>query len=152
MVRHSNPEMERDQPASAWRLDEVGRRRSKLLTDRLRGFSPDVVWSSREPKAVETAEIVAAAFGVPVRTADGLEEHHRRGVPYFLTNDEFESAVEQLFCSPDQLVLGTDVNGGGILGHGAEQKCTSRSSVFSENVRLRRASSGALSGSEVGGV
>ena len=44
------------------------------------------------------------------------------------------------------------VNGGGILGHGAEQKCTSRSSVFSENVRLRRASSGALSGSEVGGV
>ena len=47
---------------------------------------------------------------------------------------------------------GEPVNGGGILGHGAEQKCTSRSSVFSENVRLRRASSGALSGSEVGGV
>jgi broad specificity phosphatase PhoE len=108
LVRHSNPEIERDQPASAWRLGEIGRRRSELLADRLRGFSPDVVWSSREPKAVETAEIVAAAFGVPVRTADGLEEHHRRGVPYFLTNDEFESAVEQLFCSPDQLVLGTE--------------------------------------------
>ena len=45
-----------------------------------------------------------------------------------------------------------DVKGGGILGHGVEQKCTSRSSVFSENVRLRRVLSGALSGSEVGGV
>ena len=46
----------------------------------------------------------------------------------------------------------TLVKGGGILGHGVEQKCTSRSSVFSENVRLRRVLSGALSGSEVGGV
>ena len=44
------------------------------------------------------------------------------------------------------------VKGGGILGHGAEQQCTSRSSVFSENVTLRRVSSGALSVSEVGGV
>ena len=108
LVRHSNPEIEPDQPASEWRLNEVGRRRAELLADRLRGFSPDVVWSSREPKAVETAEIVAAAFGVPVRTADGLEEHHRIGVPYFPTRDEFESAVEQLFCSPDRLVLGTE--------------------------------------------
>ena len=38
-----------------------------------------------------------------------------------------------------------DVKGGGILGHGAEQKYTSRSSVFSENVRLRWVSPGALS-------
>ena len=111
LVRHSNPEIEPDKPASAWRLGEIGRRRSDLLADRLRGFSPDVVWSSREPKAFETAEIVAAAFGVPVRVADGLEEHHRRGVPYFPTRDEFESAVEQLFCSPDQLVLGTETAG-----------------------------------------
>ncbi len=111
LVRHSNPEIEPDQPASEWRLNEVGRRRAELLADRLRGFSPDTVWSSREPKAVETAEIVAAAFGVPVRTADGLEEHHRIGVPYFPTRDEFESAVEQLFCSPDQLVFGTETAG-----------------------------------------
>ena len=44
------------------------------------------------------------------------------------------------------------VKGGVILGHGAEQKYTSRSSVFSENVRLRWVSPGALSGSEAGGV
>lgn len=108
LVRHSNPGIEPDQPASTWRLDEVGRRRAALLAGRLHGFSPDVVWSSREPKAVETAEIVAAAFGVPVRTADGLEEHHRQGVPYFPTRDEFEGVVEQFFCSPDQLVLGEE--------------------------------------------
>ncbi len=108
LVRHSKPEIEPERPASAWKLDEVGRRRSELLATRLRDFSPAVIWSSEEPKAVETAEIVAAAFGVPVRTADGLEEHHRDGVPYFPTQDEFEAAVEQLFEKPDEPVLGTE--------------------------------------------
>ena len=108
LVRHSKPEIEPDKPASAWKLNEVGRRRSELLAARLRDFSPAVVWSSEEPKAVETAETVAAAFAVPVRTADGLEEHHRDGVPYFGTQAEFEAAVEQLFDKPDELVLGTE--------------------------------------------
>ena len=108
LVRHSKPEIDPDRPSSDWRLDEAGRHRSELLADRLRGFNADVVWSSREPKAVETAEIVAGALGVPVRTVDGLEEHHRRGVPYFPTTDEFESAVEQFFLNPDRLVLGSE--------------------------------------------
>ena len=37
------------------------------------------------------------------------------------------------------------VKGGGMLGHGAEQKCTSRSSVFSMNVTQRWVSAGAVS-------
>ena len=111
LVRHSKPEIEPNKPASSWGLDEVGRRCCELLADRMRGFNPSVVWSSREPKAVETADIVARAFGVPVRTADGLEEHHRRDVPYFPTMDEFESAVEQFFLSPDRLVLGSEMAG-----------------------------------------
>ena len=67
-----------------------------------------MIWCSKEPKAVETAETVARAVGVPARTADGLEEHHRRSVHYFPTKEEFERAVEQLFCKSDQLVLGTE--------------------------------------------
>ena len=108
LVRHSMPEIERDRPASSWGLGEIGRRRSELLADRLRGLGPEVVWSSREPKAVETAEVVADRLGVPVQTADGLEEHHRRGVPYFPTREEFEGAIEHFFNRPDQLVLGTE--------------------------------------------
>lgn len=108
LVRHSQPEIEPEKPASSWRLGEIGRRGAELLADRLGDFSPAVVWSSREPKAVETAEIVAAAFGVPVRIADGLEEHHRDDVPYFPAEEEFEVAVERLFARPDKLVLGTE--------------------------------------------
>ena len=102
------PAIEPDRPASDWRLGALGRQRSKLLASRLQGLSPRVVWSSREPKAVETAEIVAASLGAPVQIADGLEEHHRDGVPFYPTRDDFEAAVERFFCKPDRLVLGSE--------------------------------------------
>ena len=108
LVRHSKPEIKRDKPASSWKLGEVGRSRSELLAARLRGFSPQVIWSSTEPEAVETAEIVADAFGVPACSALGLGEHDRRDVPFFETRDEFEKAVEHFFREPARLVLGTE--------------------------------------------
>ena len=108
LVRHAMPEMEPDKPASSWGLGEVGRHRSGLLAARLRGFNPQVIWTSAEPKAVETAEIVARAFGVPACTAVGLEEHDRRNVPFFETRDEFERAVAHFFREPDRLVLGAE--------------------------------------------
>ena len=114
LVRHSMPEIERGRSASSWRLGEVGRHRSELLADRLSGLDPEVIWSSREPKAVETAEVVAGTFGVPVQTADGLEEHHRCGVLYSPTRNEFEREIEQFFHRPDQLVLGTETAGQAI--------------------------------------
>ena len=86
----------------------MGRQRSELLASSLSSFRPEVIWSSREPKAVESAEIVAGAFGVPVQIADGLEEHHRDGTPFYPRRDDFEAAVERFFCKPDQLVLGTE--------------------------------------------
>ena len=107
LVKHSMPEIERDKPASAWNLGEVGRRRSELLAARLSEFSPEVIWSSSEPKAIETGQIVADEFSVPVEIADGLEEHHRDNVP-FLGRGEFEEAVERFFRCPDRLVLGTE--------------------------------------------
>ncbi len=79
-----------------------------MLASRLQGYSPEVIWSSSEPKAVETAEIVAASFGVPVRIADGLEEHHRDSVPFYPTTDDFEAAVERFFSDHDRLVLGSE--------------------------------------------
>ena len=77
LVKHSMPEIERDKPASTWKLGDVGRHRAGVLADQLRSFSTDLIWSSPEPKAVETADILAATFDVPVKTAGGLEEHHR---------------------------------------------------------------------------
>ena len=101
------PEIEPDKPASAWRLGEIGCRRAEDLAARLRDFSPEVIWSSSEPKAEETAEVIAGAFGVALKVMDGLEEHHRGNVP-FLPKEGFERTVERFFCNPGQLVLGTE--------------------------------------------
>ena len=108
LVKHSMPEIDPDKPASAWKLGEVGRRRAELLAAGLREFRPSVIWSSREPKAIETAEIVANELGVPVKIANGLEEHHRDNVPFLPSKEEFEGAVERFFLCPDRLVLGAE--------------------------------------------
>lgn len=107
LVRHSMPEIEPDKPASAWRLGEIGRRRAEELAARLRDFSPEMIWSSSEPKAEETAEVIAGTFGAALKVMDGLEEHHRGNVPY-LPNEEFERTVERSFYNPGRLVLGTE--------------------------------------------
>ena len=108
LVRHSVPEIEVNRSASSWKLSETGRRRAELLAARLSELGLATIWSSKETKAVETAEIVAGGFGVPVQIVDGLEEHHRSGVPIFPTQREFEAAVEGFFRAPDKLVFGKE--------------------------------------------
>ena len=106
-LRHSVPEIRRNVPASDWTLGGVGRRRATMLASRLRRFSPELIWSSNEPKAVQTAEIVAELFGVRIRILDGLEEHHRENVP-LMPKEQFSAKMEVFFSKPDQLVLGTE--------------------------------------------
>lgn len=108
LVRHSQPEIEPDKPASTWRLSESGRAKAKLLAEELRGFNPASIWCSKEPKAIETAQILADMLNVPVNVTDGLEEHHRDNVPYFPSQDEFEQAIEQFFLNPEEPVLGEE--------------------------------------------
>ena len=108
LVRHSEPEIEPDKPASTWQLSESGRDKAELLAEELRGFSPASIWCSKEPKAIETAQILADALNVPVNVTDGLEEHHRDNVPYFPAQDDFEHAIEQFFLNPEQPVLGEE--------------------------------------------
>ena len=108
LVRHSQPQVEPAIPAAKWRLSELGRRRAKSMAAGLRDYRANAVWCSREPKAVETAEIIADALDVPLRVREGLEEHQRCNVPFFPTTQEFEQAVQAFFAKPCRLVLGTE--------------------------------------------
>ena len=108
LVRHSQPRIERNTPAAEWRLSQLGRRRAKSMAAHLRGYRVSLIRCSREPKAVETAEVLGNALGVPIRVKTGLEEHHRGNVPFFPTTQEFEQAVEAFFSQPSRLVLGSE--------------------------------------------
>lgn len=66
-------------------LTETGRRQAQLLGQRLAHVPMDVVWHSPLPRAVATAEQVAAHLpGVPVIEAPELVDH----VPYVPHRDE----------------------------------------------------------------
>jgi broad specificity phosphatase PhoE len=107
LVKHSLPEIVPEVSAAQWRLSEAGRRRCAPLAERLAHYCPAVIVASAEPKAHETAQIVAECLGLPCATAEGLHEHDRSNVAWSIA-DEFEASIEQFFARPAALVLGRE--------------------------------------------
>ncbi len=101
------PELDPTVPAPEWHLSELGRKRSELLANKLAAYSLDVIVSSIEPKAVETAQIVANRLGKPFETAEGLHEHDRRSVP-FMGVEQLEAKVAEFFTKPRESVFGNE--------------------------------------------
>lgn len=107
LVKHSLPEIAPTPPASQWGLSEAGRLRCKTLADRLAAHRPDVIVASTEPKAMETAQIIASLLGKPLTMVQELREHDR-GTVGFLAAERFEAAIARFFESPQSLVLGRE--------------------------------------------
>ena len=107
LVKHSAPEIAPNLPANEWHLSETGRLRCKALAQRLAAHRPDVIVSSIEPKAVETAQIVANLLSQPLESIADLHEHDRSNVG-FRSTEQFEAAVADFFAHPDRLVLGKE--------------------------------------------
>ena len=105
LIKHAAPEVVPGVSAEQWHLSERGRASCAALAEALRAHQPNVIISSEEPKAQETAELVAQQLGVPWATAAGLHEHDRRGVPH-MRSSEFISHVELMFRKRGERVLG----------------------------------------------
>jgi broad specificity phosphatase PhoE len=105
LVKHSLPEIEEDRPANTWKLSEEGRLRAHRLAEQLEGFEPEVIVSSNERKAKETAEIVASELHLDVQIVPDLHEHNRSNVPY-LSRDAFQGLILEFFQKPEELVFG----------------------------------------------
>jgi broad specificity phosphatase PhoE len=109
-VKHSAPEIVPSLPARLWHLSEVGRSRGDTLARKLEAYKPDVIISSAEPKAVETAQIIADRLRLQVEIAEGLHEHERENVG-FLSSEEFEASIARFFGNPGDLVFGQETAG-----------------------------------------
>ena len=107
MVKHSLPQIVEGLPAREWKLSDVGRIRAQELAERLSEFQPEIIVSSAEPKAVETAEIIARNHKLEPHIGDGLHEHDRSKTS-FLSRDEFQAAIRKFFEKPDVLVFGSE--------------------------------------------
>src|SRR5215207_1906074 len=107
LVKHSLPKIVDNVPANEWELSEVGCVLAQKLAAQLNGLQPEVVISSVEPKAKQTAEIIAAEHGLELQFVEGLHEHDRTQVGY-LHRDKFEVAVREFFEKPGRLVFGSE--------------------------------------------
>jgi broad specificity phosphatase PhoE len=107
LVKHALPEIIPTLPANQWHLSEFGRTQCALLADQLAIYAPAALVSSLEPKALETAHLVAQRMHTGVQIVDGLHEHDRSNTPW-LGSEEFDRAVAAFFYRPAELVLGCE--------------------------------------------
>lgn len=107
LVKHSLPEIVETIPAREWTLSDEGRARARRLAERLFQYRPEAIVCSVEPKARETASIIAAYPGLAVYAVEGLHEHDRSSSPYY-SEEEFQKLVREFFAQPDTLVFGNE--------------------------------------------
>ena len=87
------------------------------MAEALRPYAPRLFVSSPEPKARETAALVAGALGVPCELDQDLREHGRSSVSQ-LPQERFRAAIADLFAHSEELVFGDET------GVAAEQRFT----------------------------
>lgn len=68
---------------------------------------PRTLLASTEPKARETAELIASVLGLEVQLSDALRETARRTVGW-LTPDQLERSIRELFERPGEVVFGEE--------------------------------------------
>ena len=107
LVKHSLPEIQEELPAREWKLSDEGRIRAGRLAERLIEYRPDLIVSSIEPKARETAEIISEKLRVEFQVMEGLHEHDRHATPY-LSKADFQQSIQEFFANPAVLVFGSE--------------------------------------------
>jgi broad specificity phosphatase PhoE len=107
LVRHSAPEVDPSVRAEEWRLSDEGRRLCVPLAEELARSRPTVLVSSPEPKAIETAELVAPVLGLRFSVDERLRETSRRAVGW-LDRRHFERGTRALFDRPDEVAFGEE--------------------------------------------
>ena len=99
LMRHGRPQIDPDQPSTTWPLCPEGQENCTKLAGRIAGYRPTAIVSSPEPKALQTAEILAARMGLKVEIDPGLHEHKRQTLS-FGTEQAFRERIAKVFADP----------------------------------------------------
>jgi broad specificity phosphatase PhoE len=107
LVKHAMPALEAGVAPREWRLGADGEAQARDLGGRLRSFAPFALFSSPEPKAARTAEVVGAELGLSFSRWQGLEELDRPVLP-LLRASEHAALNSPIFSDPARRVLGSE--------------------------------------------
>lgn len=104
-ITHPQVQIDPAVPVPDWGLSAVGRARAVACAERPWVRQLSRIVSSRERKAVETAEILANAAGVDVEAHEALHENDRSATG-FLAPADFERAADWFFAHPQDSYRG----------------------------------------------
>jgi broad specificity phosphatase PhoE len=107
LIKHSVPEMQIQTESRFWHLSEEGRKRCAPLAEKLRRFKLARIVSSNEPKAVETAELLASELSRTHIVRPDLQENDRTGLG-FVGLEAYQDTFRRFFAEPDRVVVGTE--------------------------------------------
>lgn len=107
LIKHAMPILEAGEPAGNWRLGPEGERQAQELADELASYRPFALFSSDEPKALRTAEIVGSTVGETVRVIPGLRELDRRVLPV-VDQRGHDRLNRPIFEQPSRAMLGDE--------------------------------------------
>ena len=107
LIKHARPLVDPSKSSDLWDLSDEGREQAKGLASKIAPYQPAIIVSSEEPKAVQTAEIIAGDLKIKAASAPDLHEHDRSNVPH-MRSGEFISHVELFFRKPNERVLGRE--------------------------------------------
>jgi broad specificity phosphatase PhoE len=108
LVKHAAPAITEGLPSSAWPLSAKGQQQCEDLHARLVRYRPGVIFTSREPKAAETAAILGSRFGLPAAPWPGLHETDRTGLPFFRDVGDLELRMQDFFDRSSERVIGNE--------------------------------------------
>ena len=104
LAKHAPPEISPEVSSARWVLSEEGRLRCDWLTDQLVAQGVSRLYTSLEPKTLETAALVAVRSGLVLEPRPNLHENDRTGLG-FRTQDELEQCIREFFDRPDKLII-----------------------------------------------
>jgi broad specificity phosphatase PhoE len=111
LVKHSQPRISPEICSRRWVLSEEGRRRCDWLADELRSQGVARLYASLEPKALETAALVAVRTGLVLEPRLNLHENDRTGFGFQAT-DELRRRFREYFARPAQIAMGRETANG----------------------------------------
>jgi broad specificity phosphatase PhoE len=108
LVRHSLPLIQPELPYHQWPLSNEGLRRAALLPALLTPFTPSLIITSTEEKAIQTGQEITKALGLPLLIEPGLHEHERLQSASQTSREAFGALLSAFFKNPDRLIFGSE--------------------------------------------
>jgi broad specificity phosphatase PhoE len=104
-VTHPQVRIDPAVPVPRWGLSDQGRARAEAFASHPLVQAVRRVVASRETKAIELAQILAAAGRVPFTTEEEFGENDRSATG-FVPSDKFEQLADAFFAHPDESIEG----------------------------------------------